>query len=100
MRVCAPPMRFDITSICWKVPAVGVAWTTNSQAKPALRSGVESAARTAWERFTTTVSPAEKGRDGVNVSVLSPFEKTLDPLAVPVARPKTRKLAGVIDAVS
>src|SRR5262249_9052819 len=71
----------------------------NSKAKPALRSGVELAARTSWERFTSTVSPAEKGFDGVKVSVWSPFEKAMVPVAVPVERPKTRKLDELIDEV-
>src|SRR5215475_8889742 len=88
-----------MTSICWKFRLAGADLTVNSKAYPALRSGVESAARTSCDRFTRTRSPAEKGCDGVRVSVLPSGENVTGPLAVPVARPKTRKLDAVIDEV-
>src|SRR5262245_41927585 len=78
----------------------GAVWMRNSNAYPALRSGVESAARTSCDRFTRTRSPAEKVRPGgsVKVTVLSLLENAkLPPTTVPLARPKTRKLDGVTD---
>jgi hypothetical protein len=44
--------------------------------------------------------PVANGWLGLSVSVLSPFEKAIGPLALPLIRPKTRKLAAVIDVVS
>ena len=72
----------------------------NVKAYPAERSGVESAARMPCDRFASTTSPAENGRDGVSVTVWSVSENVSEPVLVPLERPKTRKLAGVTEEVS
>ena len=90
-----------MTSICWKVPAVWVvAPMLNCHAKPAGRTGIESAPRTSWETFTRTTSPTENGREGVSRIVWLAFRKSIVPLAVPVSLPKTRKLDAVTEAGS
>src|SRR5436190_1809491 len=101
MRVCgppAPPVRFENFWISAKLPLAGLVAIQNWYAYPAERRGVASAALMSCDRFTSTISPAENGCEGVTVTVLSPFESAIVPLTVPLERPKTRRLALVTDA--
>src|SRR5689334_7149035 len=99
MRVLFPPLRLENFWIWEKLRAAGWAATVNVKAYPAERSGVESAAKMACDRFTSTTSPAEKARDGVSVTVWSVSENVSVPVLVPLERPKTRKLDGVTEEV-
>src|ERR1051325_9227149 len=97
MRVWLPPVRLENFWISAKLRVAGWVATVKVKAYPAARRGVESAARIACDRFTSTTSPPEKGVAGVRVTVLSLLENVSEPLFVPLERPKTRKLDPVTD---
>src|SRR5262245_27247938 len=97
MRVCSPAMWLDRTASSSNCRVAGAVRAKNCQVYPAARNGVRSAPRRSWDRFTTTISPAENGRVRTYATDRLPSPKTKLPGALPLERPNTRTLAWVTE---